>query len=489
MQGIEENIDRMVNLTEWLTGSETRVGFTQMPYAQKLLGKDKAKRYKKLWEMQGPLLHQVAKSQDPNVQKLINPSLSRLCSVETVSDIPSDLELEQLLEQVMDACDLSIVDDPEEVFEQCEHYQDIDEITRALVLLEQSLELYPENTDLGLLAADLYIDNGNLPAALLAYDRALALEPDNPDIMCERGMLLLEQLEFDRASQQLVAAQKLDTANSTVAEGLERAKAHKAVFEQAEQPSSMPTITLEAQELENREFYPETLALAVALYRRHGTLLLLNAFEQSVIEACKKQYLHDYEHHFHDGDHEDALQIGHRRYQITFALQGAFNNPELFANPFVVALMKELIGKKVILGSTVCATSLPGSDDQHLHKDHRALFTKGLDDPPINLPPVAITTMVPLVSLDEKIGPILPSTYCSRGQLLFYGSCFVTQRTGQPNRASAPDSKHGLSPTLVCRQQKFPYSTTTEALLGRIYKDPKATSLIIGLDGATWRLY
>ncbi len=66
--------------------------------------------------------------------------------------------------------------------------------------------------------------------------------------------------------------------------------------------------------------------------------------------------------------------------------------------------MKTLINKKIILGSTVCATSLPGSKDQHLHKDHRALFTNDVDEEPIEIPPVAITIMVPLVPIDEIIG-------------------------------------------------------------------------------------
>ena len=69
-----------------------------------------------------------------------------------------------------------------------------------------------------------------------------------------------------------------------------------------------------------------------------------------------------------------------------------------------MSLMRRLLSRKFVLGCVVCATSLPGARDQHLHKDHRALFTSDADDPPINLPPFAITTMVPLIDLDHQVG-------------------------------------------------------------------------------------
>ena len=140
------------------------------------------------------------------------------------------------------------------------------------------------------------------------------------------------------------------------------------------------------------------------LFREYGVLLVRNAFDETLLDACSDYFSETYAEYFAEQTHSEVLNIGDKRYQIGIALEGVFNNPGLYANNFILDLMRELLGEEFVLGCTVCATSLPGAEDQHLHKDHRALFTGDVDDEPMALPPFAITTMVPLVPIDEKIG-------------------------------------------------------------------------------------
>lgn len=100
----------------------------------------------------------------------------------------------------------------------------------------------------------------------------------------------------------------------------------------------------------------------------------------------------------------EGIRIHNKRYIVTVPLKGPFNQPELYANPILLGLMRELLGPDCILSSVGAVISLPGALEQHIHSDYEPLFR---EQPHLNemLPPYAITVGVPLVDIDLLNGP------------------------------------------------------------------------------------
>lgn len=308
---------------------------------------------------------------------------------------------------------------------------------RARRLLRKRIEKAQACAATHALLARILDDGGRSSEALQAYRFAVGLEPDAYEHHHALGIAALRRLKFDQAMASLGRASELSPQNPIITKAFERAHQLQHWTHTANDQDSMPGVDLNEHELQNKQFHPETLMVAADLFCRYGTLRIGGAFDPGVIARCREQFLKDYSHYFNDEKKNDALQIGNRRFQVSITLGGAFNDPGLYANPFVLALMRHLLGKRMVIGSTVCATSLPGAKDQHWHKDHRALFTQHEDDTPPQLPPVAITTMIPLVDLDEQIGTTLvrksshrtgeqaSKRLPSQAPIVSAGSCFL----------------------------------------------------------------
>ena len=170
----------------------------------------------------------------------------------------------------------------------------------------------------------------------------------------------------------------------------------------ADLDGAVPTVWFSDAERESHQIAPETLTLCANLFRKHGVLILKNVFDAKLLDQCHRTFIERYQAYLSDQRHKDALRIGDKRFQITIDISKPFNDPELYGSGLTVPLMKEILGDACILGCFTSAMSLPGSTDQRLHKDHKALFH---DDPkPVKEPSFAVTMMVPLVDLDERVG-------------------------------------------------------------------------------------
>src|SRR5439155_4597563 len=65
--------------------------------------------------------------------------------------------------------------------------------------LQSATALFPQNTDIMLLDAQLTVDQGDLKAALPLYERAYGLDPQNPAATYGYGWLLHQLEQHDRA--------------------------------------------------------------------------------------------------------------------------------------------------------------------------------------------------------------------------------------------------------------------------------------------------
>jgi len=214
-----------------------------------------------------------------------------------------------------------------------------------------------------------------------------------------------------------------------------------------------PEINITAEERRKNQLEEVKLQKAADLYNEYGCLLINNVFDKDFIHGLRDQYIQRYQKYFQDSEHADALTVGQKRYMISVRLEGDFNTPVLYANPFFYDLVEGLLGEACILNGFGSVTSLPGSEEQHWHHDHPPLFYDINIDP--HLPCYAITVVIPLVDLNELTGTtamMLKSHRFPRGgtpksgvELIYpdvpVGSCLLfdynIKHSGQANKSDS----------------------------------------------------
>jgi hypothetical protein len=147
----------------------------------------------------------------------------------------------------------------------------------------------------------------------------------------------------------------------------------------------------------------ESVQQARKQFEEAGCLHLPALFPASQIERWRKEFLHR-TRRFQTPklQHKNALRVGDLRWMITVQLSGAFATTQLYANPVLEPLFRELLGAEYLLNSLGGVLSLPGAERQHDHRDLPALF----GDDPIDgtLPCYAVTVLIPLIAANQEHG-------------------------------------------------------------------------------------
>ncbi|GAB5470582.1 MAG: hypothetical protein Kilf2KO_36120 [Rhodospirillales bacterium] len=158
-------------------------------------------------------------------------------------------------------------------------------------------------------------------------------------------------------------------------------------------PEAFPSIAVGPLERALGSFREEQVALAASLFDTHGVLLIEGAIPQATLEACLAHL---------PGPSEAALTVGDKRTMRSLDFAAPFSDAALLLSPFVAPLLQRLLGRDLILGSMTAVTSEVGAEEQRLHRDHHALYP---ELPVQDLPPFAITMLVPLFTVSEAAGP------------------------------------------------------------------------------------
>jgi len=213
-----------------------------------------------------------------------------------------------------------------------------------------------------------------------------------------------------------------------------------------------PEVTVTEEDIRNNGFSESKLQHAANIYNENGCLIINNIFSKEFIDSLRDSYIKQYKKYFIEREHSNALRVGDKRYMITVKLATPFNTPKLYANPFFYELIKGLLGDGCILQALGSVTSLPGSEEQHWHRDHPPLFYDTNIDP--YLPSYAITVIIPLIDLNELSGTtamMLKSHRFPRGRIpnsgveiihpeVPVGSCLLfdynIRHAGQANNSS-----------------------------------------------------
>lgn len=358
--------------------------------------------------------------------------------------------LQTRLGDLLDLCDFLALQNREQTLEHAQDYCQNGLARRAEEMLQRHLWHHPNDADAHLQLAAAFRQRDKRALAIKAYRVAAQLQPDSAAVHAELGACLQENLELDQAITCLRRAHYLEPASPTVQQQLDDAFDLKRAQQEAQRPDVVPALAVSERELAAGKLSPTKLALAVAMFREHGVVMLENLFERPLIEACHDAFLREYQAYFEDKRHGDALNIGDKRFQVTLAVREPMNAPAVYANPLLMPLLQALLDDKFVIGSYVSATSLPGSDDQRLHKDHPSLFGDISNE--LRLPTFAVNTMIPMVDLTPQVGTtkvrkgshVISSDDSkhmrSQAPFVAVGSCYLMDyrlsHRGEPNRSN-----------------------------------------------------
>ena len=310
--------------------------------------------------------------------------------------------LKRRLSDLLDLCDLLASRERRTTLDFAKDYEETGQTRRAQHLWQRYLADHPGDADVYTSLARVLRKRGRDDQALATYRKALDLTSASASIYNDMGEVLLEKLNIDEASTLFRQAVELNPDLTAARDNLDRAEALDRMRRDAEEGSAVPTLQCAPDEIDNGALRPEKLALATSLFETHGVLQVNNAFPVGLIQQLHDAFLDRYGSYFRKDNHPDALRLGDQRYMLTVDLEEPFDDSDLFASPLILPIFEQLLGDDCVVGAFTSVISLPGSQNQRLHKDFPALFpsTKWHH----RLPNFAIQLIVPLVALDDKVG-------------------------------------------------------------------------------------
>lgn len=164
---------------------------------------------------------------------------------------------------------------------------------------------------------------------------------------------------------------------------------------------------LNSQSLEVDEALLETL---LKDFRRDGCMILKDVFSKDFVQALYLHFINRYYRYFVDENHADALKVGDKRYLISVEIMDVFNSPQLYANPIIMAFMRNVFDNSFIISDITCVTSLPGAKSMGVHRDGGIFIGHPLS---LLLPPHAVGVLIPLIPFNQQNGTtrVWPGTH------------------------------------------------------------------------------
>jgi ectoine hydroxylase-related dioxygenase (phytanoyl-CoA dioxygenase family) len=149
-------------------------------------------------------------------------------------------------------------------------------------------------------------------------------------------------------------------------------------------------------------FGSEAIEQASQRFRIDGALIIEDILDAAIIVEARRAFGERYSHYLDGSEHEDALKVGDRRLLITIKLDPPFDDPRLFANPYLLPVLNAALDDGFVLSAFGIVCSLSSAPAQHRHADGGILFPRsGIDK---LLPAAAITVGIPLLEMNEVHG-------------------------------------------------------------------------------------
>jgi ectoine hydroxylase-related dioxygenase (phytanoyl-CoA dioxygenase family) len=193
----------------------------------------------------------------------------------------------------------------------------------------------------------------------------------------------------------------------------------------------------------------EAIERASLCFRADGALLIEDIIDTAIIAEARAAFEQKYLNHLDGVKREDTASVGDRRLLMTVRLEPPFDNPTLFANPYLLAILSAALDDGFVLGAFGVVCSLPSAPAQHVHDDGGILFPQSR----LNgiLPAAAITVGIPLLEMNEVHGTTAlwlgshrdagsPLKEAAIEPVVREGSCmlwdFRLRHAGTPNRSA-----------------------------------------------------
>ncbi len=165
--------------------------------------------------------------------------------------------------------------------------------------------------------------------------------------------------------------------------------------------------------------------------------MLEGHFPKPLIAACRDAFEPILEAYLRR--HRDSPNRGPHRHFLPMPFEPPCFAPEFFFDETILAIVRLMLGNRIVADQWGCDVPLLGSTHQELHKDYQhPLFE---EQPDLALPPYMLIVSFPLVDITDENGPIeiAPGP---RPVLLKAGDVLIrypwTLHRGTPNRTSQP---------------------------------------------------
>ena len=306
------------------------------------------------------------------------------------------------LSDTLDLCDWLASRTRETCAATADDYENCGEWRRAHRLVQDQLAREPERPDLLARFATLAWQLGDLKTCDEAAREAHGLAPHSTLARLALARASLGGLQLDAAQSLLAEVLKTEPGHAHALALADRVHRAAVAMEQAAAPHALPRVAVSDAEQQAGQLEPDTLALLVHLFKKHGAAQVDNVFSPDTMAHLQGAFTASYGQHFHDGPHADALQVGNKRYMLTMELDDTFGSSDLVASSLMLPVMQSIVGVECILSAYTAVISLPGSDAQTVHKDHSELFEE--EGWHLVHPSFAAQIIVPLLALDEVTG-------------------------------------------------------------------------------------
>jgi hypothetical protein len=162
------------------------------------------------------------------------------------------------------------------------------------------------------------------------------------------------------------------------------------------------TIDLTPEEHATGRLSDASRAKGVQAMHRLGFLQINNVLTRERGHALHRAYEERYAPGTDSSPRTVCYTVGHKRDIVAVDLAGPFNDPGVYANPFVFPIVDDVLGGTAELNSFGVVCALPGAQAQRVHVEHPPLFAETNLEP--LLPCHAVTVMLPLIDLDAVSG-------------------------------------------------------------------------------------
>lgn len=145
----------------------------------------------------------------------------------------------------------------------------------------------------------------------------------------------------------------------------------------------------------------DKIRAAADCFVKHGYAILDHVVPEEKVRALNIELLETYDRSLRGGDTDEVKEVGTERYMIALRLTGGFGDPLIFANPLVVAIVREILEPTAILEAYGAVVSLGGALAQPNHRDAPHLYGSEIS---AMLPAHALTFALPLIEMNEIHG-------------------------------------------------------------------------------------